>query len=488
MKVKTNRSIVAGLIAICVAMNAGGATSKSKKGAGASSPKTSSTTASSQVPARVQPKLVAINVDKCFGCQSRLRKRVALMPIKIGSLASELDMSPEGVASIVRDRLEAELAKQEGLIVLSRSELGDVVAEQKISDSAATNQELAPAKGRIIPAQLLIAATVDRVDVQESSHKDSNSSAETYERQALAKEREADSLERDAADTENERVSSNAAAYMGVVCATAPLYCSGQKGQAYLDCYQRAQQKQLECNEKARDEQERDLQRKRDENGRMAADKRSAAASVRREAQRLRQQAAIEAQQNVTVTQTKTVMASIAWRAIDTSTAAVAGSGAVSGIGNDTQRGVSQTSAYRSSSSTDSSRYQVVVNRAVENVVTNLARAINEKVGNEPFRAKIVRVSGDGIIINAGSNVGMAVGDAFGVRKKHDILTDPDTGAPLETPGPPIGVIRVSEVNEKTSFAQMIAAGGALDRGDELEWIGMYEIRSPVTPATSPQR
>jgi hypothetical protein len=378
--------------------------------------------------------------------------------------------------------LEAELATRSGLLVLSRSELPDVIAEQRISDSAVANQELAPAKGKVIPAQFVIAATVDRVDAQETSRKESNSSAESYERAALEKERQADDLEREADRKENERVYSNTAAYIGVACAAGGLFCAGYQGQAYLDCYQRAQQKQAECNERAKEEQERDLERKRDQNARHAADKRASAAALRREAQRMRQQAAIEAQQNVTVTQTKSVQATMVWKAVDTATAAVVASGSAAGMGNDTQRGVSQTSAYRSTSTTDSARYQGVVNNAMAQVVANLARAVEDKLATEPFRAKVVRVSTDGIVINGGTNVGMAVGDTFGVRKKREILTDPDTGVALETPGPPIGVIRVSEVNEKTAVAQVIQTAGPLDRGDELEWIGVYQIVAPSAP------
>lgn len=476
---KLGSSLMAGSLMALIAVSASAQSDVSKKHSSHVAKKATGADPSTARPAKVQPRLVALAAEKCIGCESKLRKRVALMPVKVGSLATELNLSGETLAAMVRDQIEAELATRPGLIVLSRSEIGDVIAEQRISDSAMANQELAPAKGRVIPAQFVVAATIERVDAHETSRKESNSSAEAYEKEALAKEREADELEADAARKENERVSSNTAAYMGVACAAGGLFCAGLKGQAYLDCYQRSQQKQEECNEKAREEQERDLERKRAENAREASDKRTEAATMRREAQRLRQQAAIEAEQNVTVTQSKTVEASMAWRAVDTSTSAVVASGSESGTADETQRGVSQSSAFRSTSTTDSSKYQVVVNRAVATVVTNLAKAVEEKLATEPFRAKVVRVSAEGIVINGGTNVGMGVGDTFGVRKKHEILTDPDTGAPLETPGPPVGVIRVSEVNEKTAFAQVITTAGPIDRGDELEWIGVFNVASP---------
>jgi len=429
--------------------------------------------------AKGQPRLVALPVEKCIGCTTKLRKRVALMPVKIGTLAAELAMSPETVAAMVRDQLEAELATRPGLAVLSRSELPDVMIEQRLSDSPIANQELAPVKGKVTPAQYLISATVDRIDPHETSIKESNSSAERYEQEALAKERLADDLEAQAANTENERVYSNTGSYLGVVCAAGGLFCIGQKGQAYFDCLQREQKATADCNEKAKEEQERALERKRQENARTAGDTRTQAASARREAQRLRQQAQIEAQQNVSLTETKNVNATMVWRAVDTSTSAVFASGSETGSGQQVQRGVSQSSAFHSTATTDSSKYQVVVNQAIAEVVSKLAKAIEAKIATEPFRAKVVSVNVDGALINGGTNVGMAVGDTFGVRKKRSVLTDPDTGAALDAPGPPVGVIRVSEVNEKTAFAQVITSGGPLGRGDELEWIGMFQLAAP---------
>jgi hypothetical protein len=151
-------------------------------------------------------------------------------------------------------------------------------------------------------------------------------------------------------------------------------------------------------------------------------------------------------------------------------------SGSEVGEASETQGGVSKTSAFHSSSATDSRKFDGIVNESIEKVVSALAENVERRLAAEPFRAKVARVDSTGIVINSGKISGMSVGDTFGVRKKRQVLTDPDTGLPLEAPGAPVGVIRVSEVNEKISFAQVIETAGMIERGDELEWLGMYEI------------
>ena len=130
-----------------------------------------------------------------------------------------------------------------------------------------------------------------------------------------------------------------------------------------------------------------------------------------------------------------------------------------------------------SSSTNTQSRYNVLVNKVLASLVEDLAKDIDAKLHKQAFQAKVVTVDSRGVVLNCGSDLGLQAGDTFGVRAKRELLTDPDTGLPLEAPGAPIGKIRVAEVYEHTAFAQVVERTGPIKRGDLLEWVGYFEVK-----------
>ncbi len=128
-----------------------------------------------------------------------------------------------------------------------------------------------------------------------------------------------------------------------------------------------------------------------------------------------------------------------------------------------------------SSGTSAGGRDENLLNAVIGNVMGPLRGDVEAKTKGVPFKVKLVKVDATGVIINAGSELGVSVGDTFSVRQKAEVLTDPDTGTLLSSPGPLIGLVRVSEVSEKTGIAQVIDSAGTLRRGDELEWVGVFK-------------
>ena len=59
----------------------------------------------------LQPRLVALPVTKCIDCNTSLRKRIAVMPVKVGTLPREINMGAESVSEKLRDDLEQAISK-----------------------------------------------------------------------------------------------------------------------------------------------------------------------------------------------------------------------------------------------------------------------------------------------------------------------------------------------------------------------------------------
>ena len=432
-----------------------------------------------------QPKLVALPVVKCVECKTTTKKRIAVMPVKVGTLSAELQLPAEVVASKVRDQLEAKLAERPSLVSVSRADLGDVLAEQKLTDGAAFNQELRAPRGKLIPAQLLLTTTVDRVDVSTSTRQESSSTAEGYIKQAVALEgraREAQDEARRTADDIDGRAESRAdrdgslsEAAGGLGCAIGGILSNCRD----MDCFNRQQRAQEQCQERAKQEGERARQRAitsmRQQIQNEVNQKRAEARELTTQASNLRRQAEVEAQKDVRETRTTNGRLVITWKAVDVMTGAVSASGSSEAASSASETGVSKETAFASTRSTASARHDVLVNGIIAEAVDKLAKEVESRLEMVPFRAKVVKVESAGLTLNCGKNLGLQVGDTFGVREKREVLTDPDTGLPLEKPGPPIGIIRVTEAFEKTAFAQVVERAAApLRRGDELEWIGVY--------------
>jgi hypothetical protein len=399
-------------------------------------------------------------------------------PVKVSALPSELGLPVDVVASKVRDQLERALAEEPSLLVVNRSELNEVLTEQQLAASPLFNAELAPTVGKLIPAQMLLVANVERVDLKTTTEKQTSDTTERYYKQALELERQAESAQResDRLSAEGPRKGFLDALASAVPCVDRSSSCFQSDPAARSYCQQIAQNNYANC-QRQKNESEARAREQAERSWRMKVEQeRSKSQRLMSEARHLRETAMIEAKKDVKEVHSTEAKAVLLWKALDVATGAVLATASAESVDRAKKEGTSTESAFASESKTSSSRHDVLVNRLLSSVVAKAAGGVVERLEQEPLRAKIVKVDSTGVVVNCGNNQGVAVGDTFGVRKRREILTDPDTGEPLETPGEPLGVIRVSEVFEKTAFAQVVGSAGSIRRGDELEWIGVYKV------------
>jgi hypothetical protein len=431
-----------------------------------------------------QPRLVALDIEKCIRCATSVRKRLGVMPVKVGVVASELGLPGELVGARVRDALEAVIAGSGKVLVVNRSDLGDVLAEQRLAASGAANSELAPAARAIIPAQILLYAGVDRADVSIQTTSNSNNTAQEYYRLALQKEQEATVFERRARDTQ-------ASFDRESMTSHRPGFADGlsQMVDSITDCSTRPtpglvqsceSQKRLNEQNRLNAERRRSEVRSRHHSEEMSR-LQAQASTLRGDADMLRRKAEIESRREVTQTKTTTLNLALSWRAIDTGTGAVVASGQVSALRALKEEGVSTQAAFHSSEQTSSTRRDALVNATLDDAMAKMLPEIDTKLAPVPFRAKVAKTDTAGVFINAGANLGISIGDTFGVREKSESLTDPDTGELLSAPGAPVGYLRVVEVFEKTARAEILNRAVPVKRGDELEWIGVFVPAGSVT-------
>lgn len=79
------------------------------------------------------------------------------------------------------------------------------------------------------------------------------------------------------------------------------------------------------------------------------------------------------------------------------------------------------------------------------------AKTMTEK--KIPFEGSVVKVSGDQVIINRGSEYGLQAGKDLVMEEEGELLTDPETGAVLgKEKGKQLGKLKVSKVVEKMAY------------------------------------
>jgi hypothetical protein len=432
--------------------------------------------------AAAQPKVVLIPVEKCIDCTATVKKRLAVVAVNVDRMAAEFGKDAKAVAASLRDAVEAELAKSSALVLVNRTQFADVLAEQELAASGITPADLAPKMRAIIPAQLLLYVTATRLDLNATEQRNETTSAQSLIAQA-------EQIAQAAAGLDPNRIRIH------------QMDCSSARSR--LNSCQRFQQQReqlranglpaltfgqgTDCSQQEYAVQECEASRQQAaERGRMEAMRmEEERRRMFEQAAELRRKAREEATKDVAITETKTADLSIVWRAIDTSTGLVVGSGTVSRDAAVTENRRVKQSDFGSdgrgslvstiNSSSSSGRHDNLLNDVIGKVVGALSSDVETKTKGVPFKAKIVKVDASGIVINAGMEHGLSVGDTFGVRQKTEALTDPDTGQLLSAPGAVVGLIRISDVAEKTGIAQVIQAAGMLKRGDELEWVGVFK-------------
>jgi curli biogenesis system outer membrane secretion channel CsgG len=95
---------------------------------------------------------------------------------------------------------------------------------------------------------------------------------------------------------------------------------------------------------------------------------------------------------------------------------------------------------------------------AAQDCINQAALFFARQIEKMPFDGAVVKVSNGRVIVNRGSETGLSVGRELVMREQGETMTDPDTGAVLgEEPGKDLGVLKVSEVQDKFSTCTVVS-------------------------------
>jgi curli biogenesis system outer membrane secretion channel CsgG len=112
--------------------------------------------------------------------------------------------------------------------------------------------------------------------------------------------------------------------------------------------------------------------------------------------------------------------------------------------------------------------YSVADGNLSDDMMTAMARDLAEKIANRVadviFPAKVLIKRDNEVTINRGEGGGVAVGDTFNVFALGEELIDPDTKESLGREEAKVGKVKITQVNPKTSTAQILEDTG-IDKG-----------------------
>jgi len=95
--------------------------------------------------------------------------------------------------------------------------------------------------------------------------------------------------------------------------------------------------------------------------------------------------------------------------------------------------------------------YDATLNdKAISGAISKLIGNIIENLLDKPWRSYILSFSNGQYIIAGGKSQGVRVGDEFEIYEKGQVVTNPQTGLPIELPGKEIGKIKVVSTIGKT--------------------------------------
>lgn len=94
---------------------------------------------------------------------------------------------------------------------------------------------------------------------------------------------------------------------------------------------------------------------------------------------------------------------------------------------------------------------------AAQDAINQAAKFFAQQMENFPFEGSVVKVTDKGqVIINRGSEFGVAVGQELVMAEQGEQLLDPDTGEVLgNEEGEEIGTLKIARVTEKLSYADV---------------------------------
>ena len=107
--------------------------------------------------------------------------------------------------------------------------------------------------------------------------------------------------------------------------------------------------------------------------------------------------------------------------------------------------------------------------QATREAISDCVNFIISKMESMPFSAKVIKVTGDNIYINAGTNLNIKPGMTFRAYSVGESIVDPDTNLVLGQEEKMVGVIEVKNAQDKFSIGYPKSGCGSLKKGDVLK-------------------
>lgn len=109
-----------------------------------------------------------------------------------------------------------------------------------------------------------------------------------------------------------------------------------------------------------------------------------------------------------------------------------------------------------------------LVGKATRDAIQDIMNKIDNQMTAMPWQAKIIKVDGNTVYINAGAEAGVNIGDVFVVYAKGEELIDPDTGLSLGSEETKVGEISVTSNNIGNGKASkcVIKSGSGIEEGN----------------------
>jgi len=107
-----------------------------------------------------------------------------------------------------------------------------------------------------------------------------------------------------------------------------------------------------------------------------------------------------------------------------------------------------------------SSTKKTPVGKACQIAIDRAVRYIIMRMAEHSWEGKVVAIQSGAIVINAGSEAGIEVGDRFTVLRPGEEFIDPDTGMSLGSDSFEIGEIETYSVSPKFSKAAVVSGAG----------------------------
>jgi curli biogenesis system outer membrane secretion channel CsgG len=107
---------------------------------------------------------------------------------------------------------------------------------------------------------------------------------------------------------------------------------------------------------------------------------------------------------------------------------------------------------------------QTIIGEAVKGAVTQLGTNLGQQSAKLPHNTVQVNglvadATGNNVVINVGSRLGVRVGDKLAVTRVTRTIKDPVTGKPLRTIEDPVGQVQITSVDEGSAMGTFIGAG-----------------------------